>query len=412
LESDALHGVTGVSVLSRYPDQQFYYRLSRVTSGPFTLAKRGAGALTCAGTNSTGVTPAAGAWLRFRMRVTRFDGRNRVRAMVWRDGAAMPSAWQADCWDDAPEAVATGRIGLVSSGDGGNLWDDLRVDSVTPDGAPPGYGTAPPPPPPVSNPPPVTPPPSPPPTVPPSGGGVTYSSGSELAHWWRPGWDAGDIGRDFASGGGVDAAANDAGVRANDVSRGGSTNAEIDLDGKTEALGNFTARPYGIGNSWSLAVWVRPGAMPTGKKPRYVFDLNGKRSTMSLSRIALTLDSGGHFAIEVSDSTGRVRSLVSSSAVSASQMPNAWYHVVAVKSESSSLALYVNGSRVAFSNIGVPAQGDVPRVLRIGARVMNSPGYFWKGGIGAVALWRSPLAPAEVTALWANGNRSGDLRPR
>jgi hypothetical protein len=52
----------------------------------------------------------------------------------------------------------------------------------------------------------------------------------------------------------------------------------------------------------------------------------------------------------------------------------------------------------------------VPRVLRIGGRVKDSTGFFWKGGIGSVALWHSALGSSEVKALWATGNRGADLR--
>jgi hypothetical protein len=410
IESDLSVGRAGVTVLSQYPDAQFYYRLARVGAAYSVVKRGGDGTLTCAGSASTGVIPSARAWLRFRVRVTRFDGRNRVRASLWPDGGSAPSNWQADCWDSAPEGNATGRVGLFSWGNAGNHWDDLRVDSVSADGAPPGYGATPPP----TTPPPVTPPPTPPPTTPPpsggSGGGVsTYASASQLAHWWLPGWDVADLGRDFAPSGGVDASDDAKGLSATDVTAGGSSSAQIDLDGTAEALGNYALRPYGVGNTWSLAVWVRPGGIPS-KGPRYIFDLNGQQTIASVSRISLTLDAKGLFGIGVTDSAGNARAIVASTSVNASQMPNAWYYVVAVKSGTSSLALFVNGVQVASTNVGVPAQGDVPRVLRIGGRVKDSTGFFWKGGIGSVALWHSPLASSEVKALWATGNRGADLR--
>ncbi|HKC52802.1 MAG TPA: hypothetical protein VKF60_18580, partial [Myxococcota bacterium] len=134
IESDFLIGRAGVTVLSQYPDAQFYYRLSRIAFGAFGLTKQGGGALSCAGSSSTEVTPLPGAWYRFRVRVTRFDGRNRTRASVWPEGGSAPSSWQVDCWDGAPEAVATGRVGVYSLGVAGSHWDDLRVDVVAADG--------------------------------------------------------------------------------------------------------------------------------------------------------------------------------------------------------------------------------------------------------------------------------------
>jgi hypothetical protein len=141
-----------------------------------------------------------------------------------------------------------------------------------------------------------------------------------------------DLGRDFAAAGGVDAFANQSGLKPVDMVGAGSAAAEVDLDGKKEALGNFKLAKYGVGDTWSLAAWVRPAKLPkNAKKPAYVFDLNGKRSKKNLNRISLMLDSGGHFGIQVSDGLGRVRAITSASTVNQSQLGSTWYHVVAVK---------------------------------------------------------------------------------
>ncbi|MFI5314248.1 MAG: LamG domain-containing protein [Myxococcota bacterium] len=409
LQSDSASDFIGVTVLSAYPDAAFYYRLARQATSAFSVAKRGGGGLACAGASSTPVGVSAGVWFQFRVRATRFDGRNRIRASIWPAGGTAPSAWQIDCWDVDPEGAAAGRIGVYSVG-AGNRWDDLRVDSVSSDGAPAGYG--------------VTPPPPPPPTSPPPSGGVsggssgstggsspgayTSATASELAHWWRPGVDVSALGEDFAPSGGIDASTDARGVTATDVALGGSTGAEIDLDGKSEALGNFALRQYGIGDRWSLGIWLRPVKVPH-IGTAYAFDLNGGSATKGRSGISLVLNSKGRFAITVSDSAGRARSLVSSATVTGSQLGSAWYHVVAVKDGSNSLALYVNGVLDVGTNIGVPTQTDAPRALRIGGRVKTKNGHFWRGGIGSVALWHSALRSSEVGAAYARGNRGANL---
>jgi hypothetical protein len=407
VESDSLSGEAGVSVLSAYPDAQFYYRLTRSASTAWKLVKRGGtGALACSPSSSTGVTTSAGAWLRFRVRATRFDGRNRVRAMLWPDGTAAPAAYQVDCWDSEAESNASGRVGVYSSGAAGSHWDDLAVVNVAADGAPPGYGTTPPasPAPPQSSPPPTPPPPPPPP--PPPG----YTSESSLEHWWRPGWDASDLGRDFANGGDVDAFEDAKGLNASNLDAAGTTNASADFDGKSEALGNYDLHALGIGDNWSLAAWVRPERLAVTSKSRYVLDLNGKMSTDSVSRISLTIDSGGHFAIEVSDAQGRARQISAPAGLVLSDAGDAWYHVAAVKKGTSSLALYVNGVLVASTGVGIPSQTDAPRALRIGGMVKLSTGRFWQGSIASVALWSKALGAPEVSALYAKGNRGVELR--
>ena len=389
VESDSTTGSTGVSVLSAYPDAQFYYRLAKFGVGPFKLMKIGTGSLDCASSTSTGVTGDPGEWLRFRVRVTRFDGRNRVRAAMWPDGSAAPASFQADCWDADPESVSSGRVGVYSSGASGSHWDDLVVASIAPDGAPPGYGgsTAPPP--------------------PPSG----YASESSVAHWWKPGWDLDDIGRDFAASGGIDADVDGKGVSAKDISQGGTTAATLDLDGTAEALGDFTLKPYGIADTWSLGAWVRPAKVSASSKPRYILELNGTTTTDALDRISLSIDANGHFGIEVSDLFARTRAISSPAGLSLSKTGDTWYFVVVVKTANQKLALFVNGVEVASTTVGVPSQSDVARVLRIGGRVTNSTGYFWKGGIGSVALWRSALKSSEISALYASGDRGAAIRP-
>ena len=221
-----------------------------------------------------------------------------------------------------------------------------------------------------------------------------------------------DLGRDFAAGGGIDASADQTGLKAQDLVSAGSTSAEVDLDGKKEALGNFELVPYGVGNSWSLAAWVRPAKLPKkSSKAVYIFDLNGARSKKSVNRISLTLDSTGRFAIALSDAQGRERAISSPSTVNPRSLGTAWYHVVAVKTATANLQLFVNGALVASTPVGVPLQTDAPRVLRIGGRVKSSTGHYFTGGIASVALWRTALRAGEATALYAGGNRASDIRP-
>ncbi|HXZ85168.1 MAG TPA: LamG domain-containing protein, partial [Myxococcota bacterium] len=249
-----------------------------------------------------------------------------------------------------------------------------------------------------------TPTPTPAPTPPPPS--VGYTSASQLAHWWVPGWDLANLGRDFAASGGVDVASADRGISDKDVASGGSASAQIDLDGHSEALGNYELRPYGIANTWSVAAWLRPARLPGKGKLRYALDLNGMISKRSASRISLVLDAIGHLGVVVSDAAGSERAIATVGTIDPARLGSAWYHVVAVKSGTSSLSLYVNGALAASTNLGVPAQADVPRVVRIGTRVKGGLGTFWSGGIGSIGVWHSALARSEIAALYAGGSRA------
>ncbi len=387
--SQTLNGEAGVTVLSRFPASLAYYRLARSGMGAFSVSVRGGDSLVCAGTTSTGVAAEPGVWLRFRVRVTRFDSRNRIRARVYPDGSAEPADWQVDCWDASATPFASGTVGLFASSAPNTWWDDLKVTSVPGDGAPPGYQ-------------PASQPPAPPPAD-------AYTSRSSLVHWWAPGRDPSAVGRDFAwRATKVDAATPNKGVGKKDVIDAARSTAFVDLDGSSESLGNKKLQRYGIGDTWSLSAWVRPDAMGRKKKARHIVDLNGELGKRSQSRISLVLDSGSHFAVEVSDAAGRVRSLAATTPIDEGGVGQRWYHVVAVKTGDDSLALYVNGNRVAFTDVGVPQQADVERALRVGARVKGA-GYGFSGGVASVAMWRTALAAGEVRVL-AKANRTFDPR--
>ena len=388
--SDTLNGDAGVTVLSQFPTALAYYRLSRTGAGPFSVSVRGGGQLVCAATPSTGVSAQAGTWMRFRVRVTRFDGRNRIRAMVYPDGTVRPASWLVDCWDLKATTLDSGSVGIYASAAPGSYWDDLQVVNVAADGAPDAYQ-------------PTTPVPTPPPTT-------GYTSRNSLVHCWMPGRDTSSLGRDFATRGvPVDVAADAKGLSSKDIGSPGTAAAFVDLDGSTESLGNKDLPRYGIGDTWSLAAWVRPDAGGRSKS-RYLLDLNGEISTRSKSRISLMLDSSSRFAIEVSDASGRVRALPAAQPIAASSIGQRWYYVVAVKASGGSLTIYVDGRLAARTDVGVPLQGDVPRTLRVGTRVKDGSGYGFAGGVGAIALWNAPLGAAEVQALYANGNRGFDPR--
>ncbi len=385
--SDALVGEAGVTFLSGYPDQGFYYRLARNEAGPFTLSTRGGGELRCAGQRSSGVGARAGMWSRFQIRVTRFEGRNRIRANVWDDGTPAPPGWQIDCWDRNPQSIEAGRIGVYSSNGAGNAWDDLRVSGVSNDGAPPAWV------------------PEAPPPAPASG----YTSASRLVHWWNPGRDMTVLGRDFAwAASPIDVTGFKKGLNARDIMSPGTGSAWVSLNGGSEAFGTRDAQKLSIADTWSLGIWVSPDSLPK-KKPSFVLDVNGTGAESGRNRISVAIGVDGRFAVEVSDAAGRTRGVAASTSISRSDLGKRWYHVVAVKSGSGSLALYVDGALVARADVAVPVQADAPRLLRVGTRVERGKGYGFAGGVQSIALWNTALRASEVQALFAGGNRARNL---
>ena len=228
-------------------------------------------------------------------------------------------------------------------------------------------------------------------------------------HWWQPGRDVARLGRDYTTKSTpIDAAASARSISGSDFSAPGTANAWVDFDGDLEMLGNTNVTRYGVGDVWSIALWVRPDA-PAGSNPHYIVDLDASRTSRSESRIALELDTRNAFAVEVSDSAGRTRSLASLTPVASGQLGTRWYHVVAVKTGDDRLVLYVDGQLVAQTDVGVPIQGDVGRGLGIGARVIGGHAYSFEGAVHSIALWNTALRAGEVTEIRAGGSWSRDL---
>jgi hypothetical protein len=107
------------------------FLLGADSRGVFSIEQRGKLPLRCASSASTGVSALTGRWYRFKFRNTRPSGRARLRAKVWREGEAEPSAWLADCWTDTPVPLDSGVFALYRDTSGTVYWDDLEVRRVT-----------------------------------------------------------------------------------------------------------------------------------------------------------------------------------------------------------------------------------------------------------------------------------------
>jgi hypothetical protein len=127
--SDANGGI-GVTALSQYPQRDQYYRLRRLKGASYTafhLAPHPDAKVVSCASRSTGVSPAANTWYRFRFQVSAGSAATTVRAKVWTDGSAEPSAWQVDCRDDRSDRYVAGAPGVWSMGPGSKFWDDLAI---------------------------------------------------------------------------------------------------------------------------------------------------------------------------------------------------------------------------------------------------------------------------------------------
>jgi len=117
----------GVTFFSDYPNSDTYYRLRRTNNSTFHIAPHPDGSVTISGgVTDTGVMPSANTWYRFRIQVQDTGSQTDIRAKVWQDGTTEPANWQVDCYDDHPNRITSGTVGLWSIGSGSKYWDDLQ----------------------------------------------------------------------------------------------------------------------------------------------------------------------------------------------------------------------------------------------------------------------------------------------
>ena len=121
----------GVTFFSQYPQADAYYRL-RHTDNSYHISSHGTSIT--GGTTDTGIVPLPNVWYRFKIQVVDVVDTTRtvIRAKVWQDATAEPSAWQVVAYDDSATRLTSGRIGVWSSSSDIKYWDELVVDFWSP----------------------------------------------------------------------------------------------------------------------------------------------------------------------------------------------------------------------------------------------------------------------------------------
>jgi hypothetical protein len=120
----------GVTIGSRFPSQNAYYRLRRFAGTSFHLLATGTSIT--GGSADTGVTPIPGLWYRFLVEFEDTGGETRIRAKVWDERDPEPIGFQVDAFDDSPTRIVAGTFGIWASGPSAKYWDDIVVEAITP----------------------------------------------------------------------------------------------------------------------------------------------------------------------------------------------------------------------------------------------------------------------------------------
>jgi len=125
----------GVTAYSGYPNRDAYYRLRRKgddSSAAFELNSHPSQSTTLrCSKQSTGVTPNANTWYKFRLQTTNAASETIIRAKVWVASGPEPSDWQATCQDSSSARLVSGATGVWSMGSGTKAWDDLEAFPIS-----------------------------------------------------------------------------------------------------------------------------------------------------------------------------------------------------------------------------------------------------------------------------------------
>ncbi len=177
--------------------------------------------------------------------------------------------------------------------------------------------------------------------------------------------------------------------------------------GDSLSLLNTGLSTFEVGDTYTVAVWVRFNTLPAGFAEDIVrlFPANNDNDILRLG-----VTSTGKFQFTASTSAGAVKSIDS---VSVLPKVDRWYHIVGCKFGSSIMRLFINGEdlvTIVFPPTVIPTTTDAPRQISIGIDGRDSSGQL-DADIHSVALWNTAISEESVRAIYNGGYKDLDLRP-
>ena len=180
------------------------------------------------------------------------------------------------------------------------------------------------------------------------------------------------------------------------VDMGGDTDQSIEFNGTDEYLANTTHQTWGIADTWTVAMWLRPGHA-TGGIERDAFELAYYLIPAWQNRIKIgTTASSDSFRVVVG-------ALPNKDYKFGTWTQNTWHHV-AVTWDGTDLLVYVDGvedsSPTKTADFAI-TMADGARQCSVGS---SGGGDFWQGHVyGGPAIWSTKLSAAEIAAIASDG---------
>jgi len=239
------------------------------------------------------------------------------------------------------------------------------------------------------------------------GYGVTYRSAPNLKHWWRLGYDQSDIGKDYGYASNlIDMNEDGVLLTVDDLSQKSPLMSCMATDGLTEYLANSTNQSYGVGNSFTVAVWVTVGTWDAVLD--VVFECKTDSGFGNNKNVIDIFNFNKFIFFRVGDENGNTASAFTPD-TGRTVNANA-YCLVGVKDGTSSLKLYINGELVGTTTASIPETTDALRHATIMSSDDNAAPIF--GDAHHVAMWDKALTAAEVKAIYNSGVATVDLSKR
>jgi len=174
----------------------------------------------------------------------------------------------------------------------------------------------------------------------------------------------------------------------------------IDFDGGTaEELANFTGLNIGIGNAWTIAMWLKTETFDSSA-PDTIFEL--APNSGSNNRIQIRATTAGAFRIEL-NSVAVFKDYVWSSLLTLSEA--AWEFIV-ITWNGTNLLLYKNSTLTVETARDTDDAGSMSsndRRVSVGGWAFPTPTRSFDGRIFAPAIWSVVLDQTAIDTLYNGG---------
>ena len=153
-------------------------------------------------------------------------------------------------------------------------------------------------------------------------------------------------------------------------------------------------------SSMTMSVWVQT---PRPEQDIYLLKQPYVDKEGNLISLSITEDATVNFELTTNDKTHSLESKVLDQS-----LWGQWQHIVATwdgREDCGEAILYVNGERVAQACLGKPLSADDTGNLLLGGFAEDSTANNPATLVDDIAIWRQPLMPMQVEALYKLGNR-------